>query len=107
MPSDIANQIVRQIYDADRASAIDSINDALGTATYDAIQARKLDFAKSMGFDLEDTAQDAADEIADSLPDVGDVEDAEVDQRQPHEPPSAEATAEEQPEEPETDETDS
>jgi uncharacterized protein (DUF4213/DUF364 family) len=87
MPSDISKQIVQQIYDADRASAIDSINDALGAATYNAIQARKLEFAKSMGFDLDDTAQDAADEIADSLPDVGDVEDAEVDQRQPHEPP--------------------
>jgi hypothetical protein len=103
MPSDIAQQIVQQIFSDDKASAIDSINDALGAASYDAIQARKLEFAKAMGFDLDDTGQDAADELADTLPEVGDVQDVEVDGRMPDEPP-----AEEQPEETtdEDDETD-
>ena len=62
MPSDIAKQIVQQIYGDDKAKAIDSINDALGAASFDAIQARKLEFAKSMGFELDDTAQAAADD---------------------------------------------
>ena len=41
MPSDIAKQIVQQIFGDDKAAAIDSVNDALGSATYDAIQAAK------------------------------------------------------------------
>ena len=103
MPSDIAKQIVQQIFSDDKAGAFDSMNDALGAASYNAIQARKLEFAKSMGFDLDDTAQSAADELADNLPDeTEEPQEVEVDERQPHEPP-----AEEQPEEPETDETDS
>ena len=100
MPSDIAKQIVQQIYGDDKAKAIDSINDALGAASFDAIQARKLEFAKSMGFDLEDTAQDTADEIAAELPDGTDEpEEVDVDGRRPEDPPAAEASAEEQPEE--------
>ena len=100
MPSDIAKQIVQQIYGDDKAKAIDSINDALGAASFDAIQARKLEFAKSMGFDLEDTAQDAADEIAAELPDgTEEPEGVDVDGRRPEDPPAAEASAEEQPEE--------
>ena len=100
MPSEIAKQIVQQIFNADKAAAIDSVNDALGAASYDAIQARKLEFAKSMGFELDDTAQDTADEIADSLPDGTDEpETVEVDGRKPEDPPAAEASAEEQPEE--------
>ena len=69
MPSDIAQQIVKQIFGDEKAAAIDSMNDALSAAAYDAIQQRKVDFAKSMGFELDDTAQDAADEVADDLPD--------------------------------------
>jgi hypothetical protein len=108
MPSEISQNIVKQIFSDDKSSAIDSINDALGAASFDAIQQRKIDFAKSMGFELDDTAQDSADEIADSLPDTGDVENVEVDERQPHEPPATEASAEEQTEEtPEENETDS
>jgi len=109
MPSDIAKQIVQQIFSDDKAAALDSVNQAIGAASYDAIQQRKAEFAKSMGFELDDTAQASADEIADNLPDTGDVQDVDVDQRQPHEPPAAEASAEEQPvETPEEDnETDS
>ena len=110
MPSDIAKQIVQQIYGDDKAKAIDSINDALGAASFDAIQARKLEFAKSMGFDLEDTAQDAADEIAaDLATDDAEPETVEVDGRKPEDPPADEVeqpTAEQEPEE-QTDETDS
>ena len=101
MPSDIAKQIVQQVYSGEKAAAIDSMNDALAAATYDAIQQQKIAFAKQMGFDLDDTAQDAADEVAAELPDNTDTEPEEV------EVPAPEATAEEQPEEPETDETDS
>lgn len=96
MPSEIAQQIVNQIFSGEKADAIDSINDALGAASFDAIQARKLDFAKSMGFDLEDTAQASADELADNLPDGTEgAEDVEVDERMPHEPPTDELPQEE------------
>ena len=103
MPSDIAKQIVQQVYSGEKAAAIDSMNDALAAATFDAIQQQKINFAKQMGFELDDTAQDAADEVAAELPDNTDTEPEEVEV----EVPAPEATAEEQPEEPETDETDS
>ena len=107
MPSDIAQQIVKQIFGDEKAAAIDSMNDALSAAAYDAIQQRKVDFAKSMGFELDDTAQDAADEVADDLPDgTEEPETVEVDGRKPEDPPAAELETEEQPEE-QTDETDS
>ncbi len=79
MPSDIAKQIVQQVFGGDKASAVDSINDALGASTYDAIQARKVEFAKAMGFELDDTAQDSADEIEKSIDGVGDAEVTDVD----------------------------
>jgi hypothetical protein len=103
MPSDIAKQIVQQVYSGEKAAAIDSMNDALAAATFDAIQQQKINFAKQMGFELDDTAQDAADEVAAELPDNTDTEPEQVEV----EVPAPEATAEEQPEEPETDETDS
>ena len=103
MPSEIAKQIVQQIFGDDKAAAIDSVNDALASASFDAIQARKLEFAKSMGFELDDTAQDAADEVADGLPDgTEEPETVEVDGRKPEDPP-----AEEEQPEVQTDETDS
>ena len=103
MPSDIAQQIVKQIFGDEKAAAIDSMNDALSAAAYDAIQQRKVDFAKSMGFELDDTAQDAADEVADNLPDgTEEPETVEVDGRKPEDPP-----AEEEQPEVQTDETDS
>ena len=107
MPSDISKQIVNQIFGDEKAAAIDSVNDALSAAAYDAIQQRKVDFAKSMGFELDDTAQDAADQVADALPDGSEEpETVEVDGRKPEDPPAAEIETEEQPEE-QTDETDS
>ncbi len=42
MPSEIAQKIVNQIYNDEKASAIDSINDALGSASNDANQPRTL-----------------------------------------------------------------
>ena len=118
MPSDIAKQIVQQVFGGDKASAVDSINDALGASTYDAIQARKVEFAKAMGFELDDTAQDSADEIEKSIDGVGDAEVTDVDTSgirlpsdpDPNDPPAAET--ETPTEEPETteepkDETDS
>ena len=93
MPSEIAQTIVNQIFGDEKAKAVDSVNDALSAAAYDAVQQRKVDFAKSMGFELDDTAQDAADEIFDELPDnteeipeptQGNVETPEVtDETQP------------------------
>ncbi len=97
MPSEIAKQIVNQIFGDDKAKAIDSINDALGAASFDAIQQRKAEFAQSMGFALDDTAQDAADQIADELPDNTDTEPEEVEVEEPA--AETEASAEEQPEE--------
>ena len=49
MPSEIAKQIVQQIFGDDKAKAIDSINDALGAASFDAIQQRKIEFAAVWG----------------------------------------------------------
>ena len=110
MPSDIAKQIVQQVYGDEKAAAIDSMNDALAAATYDAIQQQKIAFAKQMGFELDDTAQDAADQVADSLPDgTEEPETVEVDGRKPEDPPAdvvEQPTAEQEPEE-QTDETDS
>ena len=62
MPSEIAKQIVQQVFGDDKAKAMDSVNDALSATAYDAVQARKVEFAKAMGFELDDTAQAAADE---------------------------------------------
>ena len=107
MPSEVAKEIVDKIYGDDKASALDAVKDAISAKSYELIQQRKLDFAKSMGFDLDDTAQDAADEIENSLPDSTESpEDVEVDERQPHEPPTDEVETTDQPEEETTDETD-
>ena len=92
MASDQAKQIVDQIFGDDKAKAVDSVQDALAAKAYDAIQARKVEFAKTMGFELDDTAQDAADEIADKLPDGTETpEDEPVDIAPSSiDPPSAE-----------------
>lgn len=95
MPSDIATQIVNHIFADEKARAIDATNDALAATTYDLIQQQKLNFAKTMGFDLGDTAQDAADEIADNLPTGEDSpEEVEIDGRMPHDPPESEMETE-------------
>jgi hypothetical protein len=69
MPSEIAQQIVQQIFSDDKAAALDSVTNGLGAAAFDVVQKRKLEFAKAMGFDLGDTGQDAADELADKMTD--------------------------------------
>ena len=102
MPSEFAQQIVDRIFADEKALAIDATNDALSATTYELIQQKKLEFAKSMGFDLGDTAQDSADEIEDSLADVSDSpEDVEIEGRMPHDPP--EETTETEDTEDETD----
>ena len=109
MPSEIAKQIVDRIFGDEKSKAVDLTNDALASATYDAIQARKLEFAKTMGFDLDDTAQDSADQVADQLPDgTEEAETVEVDGRAPEDPPESESEVEttDTPEEETTDETD-
>tara|TARA_Y100000004_G_C8688833_1_gene316571 strand:+ start:65 stop:388 length:324 start_codon:yes stop_codon:yes gene_type:complete len=107
MPSDIANEIVDKIFGDEKSKALDAVNDALGAKTYELIQQRKLEFAKTMGFDLGDTAQDSADEVTDSLPDENaSPEDVEIDGRMPHDPPEDELETT-TPEEETTDETDS
>jgi len=102
MPSEIAQQIVDRIFGDDKAGALDAAKDAFSSHTYDFIQQKKLEFAKSMGFDLENTAQEVADELTDELP-TGDEspEDVEVDGRMPHDPPEELDTTEEE----ESDET--
>ena len=122
MPREIAKQIVQQIFGDDKAKAVDSVNDALSATAYDAVQAKKVEFAKAMGFDLDDTAQSAADEIEAKTTDGTDIEPetVEVDGRKPEDPPQdevvdtapasmdpPEATAEQPPEEETKDETDS
>ena len=48
MASDQAKQIVDQIFGDEKAKAVDSVQDALAAKAYDAIQQRKLEFAKTM-----------------------------------------------------------
>ncbi|ABA47100.1 gp130 [Synechococcus phage syn9] len=110
MPSDIAKQIVDKIFGDQKADAISLANDALGSATYDLIQQQKLNFAKTMGFELGDTAQDSADAVADAMPDGTDAPtEVEFDGRKPEDPPTDEVEQPEaqQTEEEPTDETDS
>lgn len=100
MPSEFAQDIVNSIFADNNADAIDITKNALNSVTYDLIQQRKLEFARSMGFDLGDTAQDVADEIEDELPQGDDSpEDYEFDDRMPHDPPE---TIEDEEEEDET-----
>lgn len=114
MPTDVANQIVNHIFGDEKAKAVDATNDALAASAYDAIQAKKLDFAKQWGFDPDKTGQAVADELADKATDTGDVQDVDYEGRKPEDPdpndtveePTAELSAEEPTEEPE-DETDS
>jgi len=96
MPSEIAQTIVNQIFGDDKAAAIDSTNDALSSTAYDAIQAKKLEFAQAMGFDLDDTAQASADEVADKVTDGTEgPQDVDVQGRKPEDAPEGEV---EQPE---------
>ena len=67
MPSEIANTIVNHIFADEKSKAIDVTNDALNAATYDAIQAKKVEFAKEWGFNPDETGQASADEIADKV----------------------------------------
>ena len=91
MPSEIANGIVDHIFSDEKSRAIDATNDALAATTYDLIQQKKAEFAARMGFDLDQTAQAAADELEDKL--VADGEEGE---------PKVEPAVEEEPEEDET-----
>ena len=100
MPSEIAKDIVDKIFGDDKAKALDLTNDALSATTYDLVQQQKLQFAKSMGFDLKDTGQDAADEVQDSLPDGQEAPtEVEVDGRKPEDPPEASTNVDTVPEE--------
>ena len=86
MPSEYAKEIVDRIFSNSKQDALDSVNDALASKTMDLIQAKKLEFARSMGFDLDQTGQEAADEL--ELPDGTDGPvDYEIDGRMPHDPP--------------------
>ena len=103
MPSEIAAEIINRIFGDEKSKALDATKDALAGITYDLVQQRKLEFAKTMGFDLGDTAQDAADAVADALPD-NTPEDPEVEDETEVEASAEEETPET--EEETTDETD-
>ena len=93
MPSEIANGIVDHIFSDEKSRAIDATNDALAATTYDLIQQKKAEFAARMGFDLDQTAQAAADELEDKLVAEGEEGEPKVEpaaQRMPHEPPPEE-----------------
>ncbi|QBQ75009.1 hypothetical protein RW110999_131 [Cyanophage S-RIM4] len=91
MPSEIAAEIVNRIFGDEKSKALDATKDALAGITYDLVQQRKLEFAKTMGFDLGDTAQDAADAVADALPDnTPDEDETEVEASAEEETPETE-----------------
>ena len=112
MPTDVANQIVNHIFGDEKAKAVDAVNDALAASAYDAIQAKKLEFAQQWGCNPAHTGQAVADELADKATDTGDVTDVDYERRKPEDPDPNEpveqptASAEEPIEEPK-DETDS
>ena len=117
MPSEIANTIVNHIFSDEKSKAIDVTNDALNAATYDAIQAKKVEFAKEWGFDPDDTGQAVADEIADKVfdgqeppelaPTAGELANQEAEQEVEQPEASTETPDEDQTVEEPTDETDS
>ena len=102
MASEIANTIIDHIFGDEKAKAVDAMNDALSATAYDAIQAQKSEFAKSMGFDMDQTAQAVADDLEDKLVDDGSGETKvePVVGRMPHEAPEGEVQTEPPAEEP-------
>ena len=86
--SDIANDIVDQVFAGDKSSAIDTVGTAIQDRAYELIQQKKIEIAQQWGFELDQTGQEAADDVTNSLPDGSDApEDVEVDGRMPHDPP--------------------
>lgn len=81
--------VVDAIFNDNRLDTLQAVSDVLQAKAFDAVQQKKLEFAQQWGFNLDDTAQPVADELADELPDNTDI------------------PSEEQPEEEQTDETDS
>lgn len=82
MPSEIAQKIVSQIFGDDKAAAIDSINDGIGAAAFNAVQDRKLEYAKNMGFELNDQEESEEDdsEYVDEPPNQQPVEALETEE---------------------------
>ena len=117
MPSEIANTIVNHIFSDEKSKAIDVTNDALNAATYDAIQAKKVEFAKEWGFDQDQTGQAAADEFADKVfdgqeppevaPTAGEIANAEQEEVPDPLPPNTAVVDSIEPIEEPTDETNS
>ena len=102
MASEIANTIIDHIFGDEKAKAVDAMNDALSATAYDAIQAQKAEFAKTMGFNMDQTAQSVADDLEDKLVDDGSGETKvePVVGRMPHKAPEGEVQTEPPAEEP-------
>ena len=130
MPSEIAQTIVYHIFSDEKAKAIDASKDAFTAAAYNAVEAKKLEFAKEWGFDPNATGQKDADDIANKVydgqeapelsPTAGEIAQQETDEPKfkdiqdltPDEQPDVPASwksepTEEQPVEEPTDETNS
>jgi len=130
MPSEIAQTIVNHIFSDEKAKAIDASKDAFTAAAYNAVEAKKLEFAKEWGFDPNATGQKDADDIANKVydgqeapelsPTAGEIAQQETDEPKfkdiqdltPDEQPDVPASwksepTEEQPVEEPTDETNS
>jgi len=90
MPSEIAQTIVNHIFSDEKAKAIDASKDAFTAAAYDAVEAKKVEFAKEWGFNPDETGQKDADKIADKTfdgqeapelsPTAGEVAQQETDE---------------------------
>ena len=78
MPSEIAKQFVDYVFADEKSKAIDAANDGFGAATFDAVQQKKIEFAQQWGFDIDDTGQDSADEIANNVYDDSDDVETEI-----------------------------
>ena len=93
MSSEIASDIVNNIFADDKAGALDATKDAISAASYDLVQAKKADWAKNWGYDPAQTGQAAADAVAASLPDG-------TNQAKDYVPSEEEPTVETEPEAP-------
>ena len=55
--SDIANDIVDQVFAGDKSAAVDTVGTAIQDRAYELIQQKKIEIAQQWGFDLDQTGQ--------------------------------------------------
>lgn len=75
--SEIAGEIVDQLFSGDKVSVIDTLDRALQNRTYELINQKKIEFAKEWGFELDQTDQEEDSEDVENSLDTSDDESYE------------------------------